>query len=69
MTSHSLDGAESQLPFWDDLTQAQRELVAERSLIKHFAKDEVVNRADSSYMGLVLILSGGIRAYRGKVVR
>lgn len=69
MTSHSLDGAESQLPFWDDLTQAQRELVAECSLINHFAKDEVVNRADSSYMRLVLILSGGIRAYRGKVVR
>ena len=67
--SHSLDGAESQLPGWDDLSQAHRELVAECSLINHFAKDEVVNRADSSYMRLVLILSGGIRAYRGKVVR
>lgn len=49
------------LPFWDKLTVNEKALVADRSIMKDFKKDQVINSSDTSCMGIIVVEKGCIR--------
>ncbi len=51
----------SALPFWEHLKQDEQKRVLDRSSIRHFEKNELINSSDTSCMGIVIVLAGGIR--------
>ena len=49
------------LPFWDSLTDDERDLVARCSTIREFQRGESVHSAGSACLGLILVLEGLVR--------
>ena len=49
------------IPFWEKLSLEEKALVSQRALTKHFNKDQIVSSNSSACLGIILILSGGIR--------
>jgi CRP/FNR family transcriptional regulator len=49
------------IPFWGNLSLEEKALVSQRAMIKHFNKDQIVSSNSSACLGIILILSGGIR--------
>ena len=49
------------IPFWQNLTSDEKAIVSQRALTKRFSKDQVASSNNSACLGVVLILSGGIR--------
>lgn len=48
-------------PFWKYMSEEEKRLLQNHAIIKEFSKDEAISSSDSSCMGLLLLLSGGIR--------
>ena len=49
------------LPFWANLSSEEKAIVSQRALTKRFNKDQIVSSNSSACLGIILILSGGIR--------
>ena len=49
------------LPFWSKLSASEKTVVSERSVIKYFAKGDLVSSNGSACLGIVFILDGEIR--------
>lgn len=52
-----------QLPFWNQLTTAEKHLVQQSVKIQHYQKDLFLGTQQCSCLGLVLMLQGEIRAF------
>lgn len=52
-----------QLPFWNDLLPSEKALVHGKARIAHFKKATLVRRSDRPCPGMLLVLSGKVRAY------
>lgn len=51
------------LPFWNELTPTQQEMLEEAAFFRHFEPDAMLYNGEDSYLGMVYILSGEVRAY------
>ena len=51
------------LPFWNELTPTQQEMLEEAVFFRHFEPDAMMYNGEDSYLGMVYILSGEVRAY------
>lgn len=51
------------LPYWDDLTEKEKELVAKQAVVLHFKKGDVLYGPDVECVGQIHILKGRTRAY------
>ena len=49
------------IPFWANLTSEEKAIVSQRAMTKHFSKDQIVSSNSSACLGIILIMSGGIR--------
>ena len=49
------------IPFWANLSSEEKALVSQRALTKSFNKDQIITSDRSACLGVILILSGGIR--------
>lgn len=52
-----------QLPFWDKLTESQKELLSSRARLICLGAGESVHDGDSDCLGVLLVFSGVLRAY------
>ena len=50
-------------PFWGQLLDGERELLIKNSIVVRFRKEMPIHRTDQKCAGVLLILSGQIRAY------
>ncbi len=50
-------------PFWEELTQEQREEITEHSVLRMVKKGEIIHHGSDDCLGLLLICSGQFRAY------
>jgi CRP/FNR family transcriptional regulator len=51
------------LSFWRELTDAQKEILKQSIILKHFSAGEAMRSGSENCSGLFLILSGQVRAY------
>ncbi len=51
------------LPFWEKLTAKQKEELSSAVHKRHFEKGEILHRGGDDCIGLLLVLSGQLRAY------
>lgn len=51
------------MPFWEKLSVDEKNLLKSRSVIETFDKGELLNRADESCKGMLILRSGQIRVY------
>ncbi|SFP35057.1 CRP/FNR family transcriptional regulator, anaerobic regulatory protein [Oscillibacter sp. PC13] len=51
------------LPFWEKLSEQDREMFSTGCLTKSFAKGEIINRFDEGCQGAILLQNGQIRIY------
>ena len=49
------------IPFWGNLSSEEKAIVSQRALTKRFNKDQIASSNSSACLGIILILSGGIR--------
>ena len=49
------------IPFWDNLSSEEKAVVSQRAITKRFNKDQIASSNSSACLGIILILSGGIR--------
>lgn len=49
------------IPFWAQLTSDEKAIVSQRTLTKRFSKNQIASSNSSACLGVVLILSGGVR--------
>ncbi len=48
-------------PFWEHLTPDEKATVADRAAVRGFEKNQLISSSDTSCMGLVVVLRGGLR--------
>ena len=58
-----LENALAMLPFWGDLTEAQKQQARTGSRLNHYEKGAMVHTCTGECLGLVLVTRGKIRAY------
>lgn len=51
------------LPFWDKLTNSEKEFVISYSTVTEYEKGRIIHSDDDKCLGMILILSGEIRTY------
>ncbi len=51
------------LPFWDRLSQEEKETAAAGASLRSFKKGELIHSGDDECMGVLLLLSGGLRVF------
>lgn len=51
----------SKIPFWANLSSEEKAIVSQRAITKRFNKNQLVSSNSSACLGIILILSGGIR--------
>ena len=49
------------IPFWANLSSEEKAIVSQRAITKRFNKDQIASSNSSACLGIILILSGGIR--------
>ena len=49
------------IPFWANLTPEEKAIVSQRAITKRFSKNQLISSNSSACLGVILILSGGIR--------
>ena len=49
------------IPFWANLSPEEKAIVSQRAITKRFNKNQLVSSNSSACLGIILILSGGIR--------
>ncbi len=58
-----LENALQMLPFWDDLTEEQKQQARIGSRLNRYDRGAMVHTCDGECLGLVLVTSGKLRAY------
>ncbi len=51
------------LPYWDRLTEAEKELLQKEVIVRSFSKNELISSYDTSCLGMVMVLQGQVRVY------
>jgi len=59
----TLDEALQALPFWDNLTDEQKQIARSASRIVPYAKGEMIHSCTGECLGLIAVQTGKIRAY------
>ena len=49
------------IPFWANLSPEEKAIVSQRAITKRFSKNQLISSNSSACLGVILILSGGIR--------
>ena len=49
------------LPFWQKLSPEEKAMVSDRCVTKRFGKNQMIHNSKTSCLGIIFILSGGIR--------
>lgn len=49
------------VPFWTNLSPEEKAIVSQRAITKRFNKNQIASSNSSACLGIILILSGGIR--------
>ena len=49
------------LPFWQNLSPEEKAMVSDRCVTKRFGKNQTIHNSKTSCLGIIFILSGGIR--------
>lgn len=55
-------GQADRLPYWDSLSDDEKEFVAQNTVIRSYAKGEFLKGPNVSCLGMICILSGSVRA-------
>ncbi len=53
----------SSLPFWESLTNSQKELLVSESSLVSYNKNQIVHSSESECVGMLFVLSGSLRVY------
>lgn len=53
----------SSLPFWDKLSQDEKEYVSNASFLRRFEKGEFIHSSENECLGMLYVISGEIRTY------
>ena len=51
------------LPFWENLTEKEKDLVAQSAVIKTYEKGEIIHSSDDLCLGAINIISGEVRTF------
>lgn len=51
------------LPFWERLDDSEKQAVSSAAALRQYGRDAVLHGGDSSCLGLLYIISGGVRVY------
>jgi len=51
------------LPYWNQLTDHEKEQLRNNVTVRHFTKNELINSCDTSCLGMILLLKGRVRVY------
>ena len=51
------------LPFWENLTEKEKDLVAQSAVIKTYEKAEIIHSSDDLCLGAINIISGEVRTF------
>lgn len=51
------------LPFWENLTEKEKDLVAQSAVIKTYEKAEIIHSSDELCLGSINIISGEVRTF------
>ena len=63
VTKEELDFMEEALPFWNSLTQNQKDILQSSAISLSYSKGDKLHRGPHDCMGLILVKSGELRAY------
>lgn len=58
-----MEAAVSRLPFWQLLTEQERDTVRRSAMVRRYEKGALIHDGGSECLGLLLVLSGEIRTY------
>ena len=58
-----MEAAVSRLPFWQLLTEQERDTVQQSAMVRRYEKGALIHDGGSECLGLLLVLSGEIRTY------
>ena len=58
-----MEAAVSRLPFWQLLTEQERDTVQRSAMVRRYEKGALIHDGGSECLGLLLVLSGEIRTY------
>jgi len=50
------------LPFWGNLTESEKDMITRGFALKEFGRNQMISSSDSSCVGMIFVLEGGIRA-------
>lgn len=54
---------EAKLPFWEKLNQFEKDIIISNTYVRKIAQGKSLYQSDNNCLGLVIVLSGGIRTY------
>lgn len=63
MGNHAENEIEAYLPFWESLTESQKEKIRLEAVLKTTGKGEIVHRGSGDCLGFLIVKSGQLRAY------
>ena len=58
-----VENALQQIKFWDKIPNFEKEILRRSAFIRHYEKGSIVHSSESECLGMLLVLSGEIRAY------
>lgn len=59
----SINGYLEALPFWNRLTEDEKELVKQNSSVQKYEKGRLIHGCDSNCLGMITVINGSIRTY------
>lgn len=59
----SINGYLEALPFWNRLTEDEKELVKQNSSAQKYEKGRLIHGCDSNCLGMITVINGSIRTY------
>lgn len=63
MAVTDMDNAFHELPFWENLTDAEKETLQHSTSLQHHQNGTLIHNGDKECLGLLLVLSGEIRTF------
>lgn len=63
MGNHAENEIEEYLPFWESLTESQKEKIRSEAVLKIAGKGEIVHRGSGDCLGFLIVKNGQLRAY------
>lgn len=63
LTQNEITVLTKQLPFWEHLSQSQKDLLLSNTNLKHYSKGQPLYYSENECLGVVIVKSGTIRVY------